>query len=74
MAKIIAQIKKDGFPAVFLENVSDPRLIDQIARETGAKIGGTLYSDSLSGPDGAAGTYIDMVRHNTSELTKALAP
>ena len=74
VGKIIAQIKKDKFPAVFLENVSDPRLIDQIARETGAKIGGTLYSDSLSGPDGAAGTYIDMVRHNISELTKALAP
>ena len=74
VAKIIAQIKKDGFPAVFLENVSDPRLIDQIARETGAKIGGALYSDSLSAPDGPAGTYIDMVRHNISELTKALAP
>ena len=74
VGKIIAQIKKDKFPAVFLENVSDPRLMDQIARETGAKIGGTLYSDSLSGPDGAAGTYIDMVRHNISELTKALAP
>ena len=73
VGKIIAQIKKDKFPAVFLENVSDPRLMDQIARETGAKIGGTLYSDSLSGPDGAAGTYIDMVRHNISELTKALA-
>jgi len=74
VAKIVAQIRKDRFPAVFLENVSDPRLMDQIARETGAKIGGTLYSDSLSGPDGPAGTYIDMVRHNISELTKALAP
>ena len=59
---------------MFLENVSDVRLIDQIARETGAKIGGALYSDSLSAPDGPAGTYIDMVRHNISELTKALAP
>ena len=74
MARIIAQIKKDRFPAVFLENVSDARLMDQIARETGAKIGGTLYSDSLSAPEGPAGTYIDMVRHNISELTKALAP
>jgi len=74
VAKIINQIKKDRFPAVFLENVSDPRLMDQIARETGAKIGGTLYSDSLSAPEGPAGTYIDMVRHNISELTKALAP
>ncbi len=74
VARIIQQVRKDKFPAVFLENVSDPRLMDQIARETGAKIGGTLYSDSLSAPDGPAGTYIDMVRHNISELTKALAP
>jgi len=74
VAKIVAQIRKDRFPAVFLENVSDSRLMDQIARETGAKIGGTLYSDSLSAPEGPAGTYIDMVRHNISELTKALAP
>lgn len=74
VAKIIAQIRKDKFPAVFLENVSDPRLMDQIARETGAKIGGTLYSDSLSAADGPAGTYIAMVRHNISQLTKALAP
>lgn len=74
VGKIIAQVKKDKFPAVFLENVSDPRLMDQIARETGARIGGTLYSDSLSPPGGPAGTYIDMVRHNISELTKALAP
>lgn len=74
VAKIIAQIRKDKFPAVFLENVSDRRLMDQIARETGARIGGTLYSDALSPSEGPAGTYIQMVRHNISELTKALAP
>lgn len=74
VARIIRQIRKDRFPAVFLENVSDPRLMDQIARETGARIGGALYTDSLSAPNGPAGTYIDMVRHNISELTKALAP
>ncbi len=74
VAKIIGQIRRDKFPAVFLENVSDRRLMDQIARETGAKIGGILYSDALSPPDGPAGTYIDMVSHNIRELTKALAP
>ena len=74
VAKIIAQIRRDKFPAVFLENVTDRRLMDQIARETGARIGGTLYSDALSAPDGPAGTYIDMMKHNISELTKALAP
>jgi zinc/manganese transport system substrate-binding protein len=74
VSKIIKQIKSEKFPAVFLENVSDRRLIDQIARETGAKAGGALFSDALSGPEGPAGTYIDMVRHNIRELTKALAP
>ncbi|MFV0280595.1 MAG: metal ABC transporter substrate-binding protein [Rhodoblastus sp.] len=74
VAKIVAQIKKDKYPAVFLENVGDPRLIEQIARETGAKVGGKLYADGLSPPSGPAGTYIAMVKHNISELTKALAP
>jgi zinc/manganese transport system substrate-binding protein len=73
VAKIIRQIKEEKIPAVFLENVTDHRLLDQIARETGAKIGGTLYSDALSGPDGPAPTYLDMFRHNVSTLTAALS-
>jgi len=54
VAKIIRQIKAEKVPAVFLENVTDPRLLDQIARETGAKIGGTLFSDALSEQKGPA--------------------
>lgn len=73
IAAIIAQIKVAKIPAVFLENISDPRLIRQIAAETGARIGGTLYSDSLTGEKGQAPTYIDMVRHNIKALTGALA-
>ena len=73
VAKIIRQIKKEKIPAVFLENVTDHRLLDQIARETGAKIGGTLYSDALSGPDGPAPTYLDMFRHNIGTLAAALS-
>jgi zinc/manganese transport system substrate-binding protein len=73
VAKIIRQIKKEKIPAVFLENITDHRLLDQIARETGAKIGGTLYSDALSGTDGPAPTYIDMFRHNLATLTTALS-
>ena len=72
VARIITQIKKQKIPAVFLENISDPRLMAQIARETGAIIGGTLYSDALSEPGGPAATYIDMMRHNVREFTKAL--
>jgi zinc/manganese transport system substrate-binding protein len=72
VAAIIAQIKQQKIPAVFLENITDPRLMQEIARETGAKIGGTLYSDALSAPGGPAGSYIEMMRHNLRELTKAL--
>jgi zinc/manganese transport system substrate-binding protein len=73
VAGIISQIKTAKIPAIFLENISDPRLIQRIAAETGAKIGGTLYSDSLTGEKGDAPTYIDMVRHNIKALTSALA-
>ncbi len=73
VAKIIRQIKKEKIPAVFLENVTNSRLLDQIAKETGAKIGGTLYSDALSPPDGPAGTYLDMFRNNIETLSVALS-
>ncbi len=73
IAGIITQIRAAKIPAVFLENISDPRLIRQIAAETGAKVGGTLYSDSLTGEKGDSPTYIDMVRHNIKALTSALS-
>ena len=73
IAGIITQIKTAKIPAVFLENISDPRLIRRISAETGARVGGTLYSDSLTGEKGDAPTYIDMVRHNIKALTSALA-
>lgn len=72
IAKIIEQVRRQKIPAVFLENVSDPRLMQQIAKETGAKIGGTLFSDALSDQNGKAPTYIDMMRNNVRELSAAL--
>jgi len=72
VAAIIAQIKKQKIAAVFLENVTDPRLVEQIARETGAKIGGTLYSDALTDDKGDATTYVDLIRHNLRQLATAL--
>jgi zinc/manganese transport system substrate-binding protein len=72
IATIIMQIKKEEIPAVFLENISDPRLMRQIASETGAAIGGTLYSDSLTPKDGEAPSYIEMVRHNIRTIASAL--
>src|SRR5262245_27937772 len=73
VAKIIRQIKTQKIPAVFMENVTDPRLMKRIAEEAGAKIGGKLYSDALSGPDGPAATYLDMMRSNLKEFKSALA-
>ena len=73
VAAIITRIKIEKIPAVFLENISDPRLIRRISAETGAKVGGTLFSDSLTAEKGDAPTYIDMVRHNIRALTNALA-
>jgi zinc/manganese transport system substrate-binding protein len=73
VAKIVKQIKAERIPAVFLENVSNSQLIEQIARESGAKIGGRLYSDALSDQSGPAGTYIDMIRNNLQALQGALS-
>jgi zinc/manganese transport system substrate-binding protein len=74
VARIITQIRTAKIPAVFLENISDPRLIRRISAETGARVGGTLYSDSLTGEKGDSPTYIAMVRHNIKALTSALSP
>ena len=72
VARIITQIKRQKIPAVFMENISDPRLLKRIADETGAKIGGTLYSDALTDEKGPAPTYIDLIRHNIRTLSAAL--
>ena len=74
VAKIIRQIKAEKIPSMFLENVTDPRLIEQISRETDIEIGGKLYSDALSAPDGLAGSYIAMMENNIREMKKALLP
>ena len=73
VARLIQQIRERGIRAVFVENVADPRLLERIAEETGASIGGTLYPGALSGPDGPAPTYLDMMRHNAMTLAQALS-
>jgi zinc/manganese transport system substrate-binding protein len=69
---LIDQVKHDKASAIFLENITNPRLIEQISTETGIKIGGTLYSDSLSKSDGPAATYIDMFRYNVNTMKAAI--
>jgi zinc/manganese transport system substrate-binding protein len=73
VAKLIRQIRKEKVTALFVENISDPRLIEQIGRETGVKPGGELFSDALSAKDGPAGTYLAMFRNNIGLLTQAMA-
>ncbi len=72
IGRIIKQIRRDKIPAVFIESISDSRLLDRIRQESGAKIGGTLYSDALSKADGPAATYLDMMRQNARTLANAL--
>ena len=74
VVRLIERIRSQGIRAVFLENIADPRLLKRIADETGATIGGTLYPGALSGPEGPAPTYLDMMRHNARTLAQALAP
>jgi zinc/manganese transport system substrate-binding protein len=73
VARIIQQIRREKIAAVFVENVSDARLMERIAKETGARIGSQVYSDALSEPNGPAGTYIDMMRHNIRAFSAALS-
>lgn len=74
VARIIEQVKREKVPAVFVENITSPRLVQQIARETGAKVGGTLYSDALSKPGQPGATYLDMFEWNVRQLAAALQP
>ncbi|TIY00800.1 MAG: metal ABC transporter substrate-binding protein, partial [Mesorhizobium sp.] len=72
VAKLVSQVKQDKAAAVFIENITNARLIEQIASETGIKVGGTLYSDALSQPDGPASTYIDLMHNNIAQIKGAI--
>jgi ABC-type Zn uptake system ZnuABC Zn-binding protein ZnuA len=72
LVTLVEQIRSSGVPAIFLETGSNPQLADQIASETGVKVVSSLYTHSLSLPDGPAATYIDMMRHDVSLIVEAL--
>ena len=72
IGRLIRLIKKQEIKAVFLENISDAKQIEQITRETGVRIGGTLYSDALSEPSGPANTYLNLFKHNASTILNGL--
>jgi zinc/manganese transport system substrate-binding protein len=68
LARLTDQIRREHVKALFLDSITDPRAMERISKETGAVIGGTLYGDALSKPNGEAGTYIDMIRHDITTL------
>lgn len=72
IARLIRQVREENASAIFVENITNQRLIEQISSETGLKIGGTLYSDALSDADGPAATYIDMMRNNIGTIKGAI--
>jgi zinc/manganese transport system substrate-binding protein len=72
LKNLIQQMRDGGVRVLFLENVSNPRLLNQIAKEGGGVIGGKLYSDALDAPNTPAGSYLGMVRSNVEVVAKAL--
>jgi ABC-type Zn uptake system ZnuABC Zn-binding protein ZnuA len=72
MARLVNKIRQTGAKAIFLETGSDPRLADQMAREAGIKVEAKLYTHSITGPEGPAPSYIEMIRWNTTAIVNAL--
>jgi len=72
LARLIREIRREKIKIVFMENISDPRMMEQLARESGAQMGGRLYSDALSRADGPAPTYLAMMRYNVARLRDAM--
>lgn len=72
VAQLVRQIRKENIQALFVESITDPRLIEQIGRETGVKPAGELFSDALSDASGPASTYVAMMRANTQAMTRAI--
>lgn len=73
LARLVSILRENRIHAIFVENISDPRLLAQLAREVGRKPSGKLYFDALSSPGGPAATYIQMMRYNTARLVEAMS-
>jgi zinc/manganese transport system substrate-binding protein len=68
LARLAQQVRQERIHALFLDSITDPRAMEQVAKETGATIGGTLYGDALSKPGEDADTYLKMLRHDVTTL------
>lgn len=72
VAQLIRQIQREKIRAVFLENMSDPKLLAQLSKDAGVSVGAALYSDALSSPGKPGATYLQMMRHNITQLTAGM--
>jgi zinc/manganese transport system substrate-binding protein len=72
VATLIKQIQREKIKAVFVENMSNPKLIEQLSKDAGVTVGASLYSDALSKPDQPGSTYLQMMRHNVTQLAAGM--
>lgn len=72
VAQLITQIKREKIRAVFVENMSSPKLVAQLSQDAGAKVGASLYADALSAPGQPGANYLQMMRHNVTELVAGM--
>lgn len=72
VAQLIKQIQREKIKAVFVENMSNPKLLAQLARDAGVTVGPALYVDALSAPGGPAGSYLALMRHNVTQLAAGM--
>ena len=72
VAKLIRQIQKEKIKAVFVENMSNPKLLSQLSKDAGVTIGPALYVDALSKAGGPADSYLKLMRHNAAQLAAGM--
>ena len=73
VVRVIDLIKKNKVSAIFTENISDPRVLERIAKDSGAKVGGRLYADALTEPGTSADTYLKMFQHNVTTIVQGIS-
>jgi zinc/manganese transport system substrate-binding protein len=73
VARLVDQIRRQDVRAVFVENITDPRLVERIVREGAVTVGGRLYSDALSAPGSEADTYLKLFAHNAATIAAGLS-
>ena len=73
VAQLIRQIQREKIKAVFIENMSNPKLLAQLSKDAGVSLGASLYADALSSAGQPGATYLQMMRHNVSQLAAGMA-